>query len=163
MKQSTDNLGFSGLFRIIKSKDGVPIETIEISNLVVSSTGGHGRNIVMRHLTGDTSIPLAVTHIEIGTGTTAPSASDTDLETASYRAAIAADVTLANNVAIFQAFFPAATVANGTYTEFGAFVNSVVTTLGDGNLWNRSVQSPGVTKDTGEDLTVEIQITATSS
>lgn len=146
-------LGLKGSFVITKLKEGtseVIWRSKRIKNKVVSAAGGYGRNIIMRQLSADTTYPIAITNGKIGTGTTAPADSDTDLQTPVLSTINVASFELTNNVLIINFFIASASLANGTYTEFGLFMGS--------RLLARSLITPVFVKGTNEDVSIEYSL-----
>lgn len=80
----------------------------------------------------DTGIPVQITHMEIGQGTTAPSASNTTIEIPfAPQARVANSVaggTVVSNTVTYTATFPAGT-GTGTVTEAALFNNSTAGTM----------------------------------
>jgi hypothetical protein len=80
----------------------------------------------------DTGIPVQMTHMELGQGTTAPTASDTTIQTPftpQGRVALSvAGGTVSSNTVTYTATFPAGT-ATGAVTEAAIFNNSTVGTM----------------------------------
>lgn len=150
--QETPNV-IHGRYRFITtdSKTGKVKRVSEwIDNLVVNGTGT-GINLIARALANDATYPLPITKAKIGTGTNTPANSDTDLQTSVYTIPSVASTSVTGGVAIISFFIPTASLANGTYTEFGIFsVNQ---------LFARSIISPSYVKGTNEDTTVEYTIT----
>lgn len=95
---------------------------------------------------------------EIGTGTTTPTLSDTALETPTLRAQLSYATDQGFNEAQLQFFFADGQLANGTYTEFGTFV-STSSTIGDGQLFNHVLFTTPYSKSSGNDSTVECDVT----
>jgi hypothetical protein len=90
----------------------------EVKNLVVTV----GKNFIASSMTKTTTnSPAAMTHMEVGTGTTAAAVGDTTLQTAvaSSRVALTSATVTTNNVA-YVATFPAGT-GTGALTEAGIF------------------------------------------
>jgi len=124
-------------------------------NLIVSSSG-YGKNIIARRLASDNTYTGNITHGEIGTGTNAPALTDTGLQTGTVRVAFQT-TTISNNIATIRFFLSDATLPNGTYTEFGTFIDGTAT-LGTGQLFNRALFSgAGYAKATGEDTTIDVE------
>lgn len=118
-------------------------------NLVVNGTAT-GVNLIARLLGNDSTYPLPITKCKIGTGTTAPTNSDTDIEAGGVTKSTVADQVVSGNVVTLSFFYTSAELPNGTYTEFAIFcVNQ---------LFARSIISPSYTKGTNEDTTVEYEI-----
>jgi|APGre2960657404_1045060.scaffolds.fasta_scaffold150386_1 hypothetical protein len=90
----------------------------EVKNLVVTV----GKNFIASSMAKTTTnSPAAMTHMEVGTGTTAAAVGDTALETAvaSSRVTLTSTTVTTNNVA-YVASFPAGT-GTGALTEAGIF------------------------------------------
>lgn len=128
-----------------------------IENLIVSGAGGYGRNIIARRLAGDNTYSGNVKYGEIGTGTASPANSDTALATPTARTSIVTG-SVSNNIASLQFFFSDAALANGTYHEFGSFIDGT-STIGTGRMWNHVLFGTAYVKSTGEDTTIEVDIT----
>ncbi len=129
-------------------------------NLIVSSSD-HGRNLIAQRLAGTNTFTLNITHGEIGTGTTAPTNADTDLETPIKRNAKTLS-SVSNNIVSIRFFFTDAELPNDTYTEFGSFIDGTIT-IGTGQMWNRALFTSPYVKATGEDTTVEEDFTINSA
>jgi hypothetical protein len=90
----------------------------EVKNLVVTV----GKNFIASSMAKTTTnSPAAMTHMEVGTGTTAAAVGDTALQTAvaSSRVTLTSTTVTTNNVA-YVATFPAGT-GTGALTEAGLF------------------------------------------
>jgi hypothetical protein len=90
----------------------------EVKNLVVTV----GKNFIASSMAKTTTnSPAAMTHMEVGTGTTAAAVGDTALQTAvaSSRVTLTSTTVTTNNVA-YVASFPAGT-GTGALTEAGIF------------------------------------------
>lgn len=142
-----------GRYRIITtdSKTGQVIKTTDwIDNLVVNGSNT-GVNLIAQRIAGLVAYDLAITKAKIGTGTTPPSNSDTDLETPTFTKNAIASTAVAGNVVTLSIFITDAELANGTYTEFGIFATN--------QLFARSIISPSYVKTTNQDSTFEYEIT----
>lgn len=98
----------------------------EVKNLVVTV----GKNFIASSMTKTTTnSPAAMTHMEVGTGTTAAAVGDTTLQTAvaSSRVTLTSSTVTTNNVA-YVATFPAGT-GTGALTEAGIFNASSAGTM----------------------------------
>ena len=125
-----DNINMQGelVIRTYNSKTGKLLRKSKaMKNLIVSSNT-YGKNIIARQLIGDTTYPLEIDSAKIGTGTTTPALSDTDLQTAVLSGILVADASVANNIATIDFFMTDSELTNGTYTEFGMFMNSRILT-----------------------------------
>src|SRR4051812_5814059 len=81
-----------------------------------------GRNVLARLLAGDTTYSGQINYGALGSASTAVANSDTQLGTEVYRKLYSSHTTDGNNV-VYVDFFYAATDTNGTYNEFGNFVD----------------------------------------
>ena len=159
MKKHQENLGITGKVRITTYKAGtkeVLRQTEWYRNLVVSSDG-YGRNLICQRLAGTNTYSLNVTHGDIGTGTTPATNADTALGTAVARGAITSAAVVNNGVTL-QFFFADGALANGTYHEFGSFIDGTGT-IGTGRMFNHVLFGTAYNKGSGEDTTIEVDIT----
>lgn len=148
--------GASGRYRFITkdSNTGEILRTTDwIKNKIVSSSN-HGLNIFCQHLAGNTTYPLEISQAKIGTGSTAPTLADTDLETPTLDGIPVANNAITNNVILLEFYIVDSELANGTYSEFGLFCQD--------QLFARSIISPAYTKASNEDTNVEYELTFTS-
>ncbi len=98
------------------------------------------------------NVPTATT-----AGAITPANSDTQLQTASVRSAVSSQA-VNSNVSDLQFFYPDAQLPNGTYSEFGTFVDGAAG-LNTGQLFNRALFGTQYVKNSGEDTTVEVSFT----
>jgi hypothetical protein len=137
---------------------------VEQKNLVVASLN-YGFDILVQFLisayTGSFAFPVGIAWGEIGTGGTAPTAADTALTTPTNRTSITYAADLGFNEAQLQFFFPDATLANGTYTEFGTFIGGT-SSIGSGNMFNHALFGSPYSKSAGSDTTVEVDFSFSS-
>lgn len=149
-----NNTSISGRYKIVKTINGQIInETDWIKNLIVSSNT-HGLNLIARALTGNTTHPLEITQLKIGTGTDTPDTSDTDLQTPSVSGIIRSNQSFSNNIAQLEFFISSDDLPDGTYTELGIFATN--------QLFARSIITPNYTKAPNEDTSIVYQLTFTS-
>lgn len=122
-----DTLKVTGAVSIkLLDKGGNVLETREIPNLVVTA----GKAFIAASMLKTTSnSPVAMTHMAVGTNSTAPAAGDTTLgaEVAGSRVALAS-ASSASNVVTYSATFPAAT-GTGALVEAGIFNASSAGTM----------------------------------
>jgi hypothetical protein len=114
-----------------------------------------GKNYILKRLGADQFVPgMRFSHCALGTGTTAPTINDTQLQTEIYRnnMASASDNI---NVGYWSAFYTA-TETTGAYKEFGIFINGT-STANSGTLFSRV--SINITKSNVESLTIDYQLT----
>lgn len=129
------------------------------SNLIMQGTNT-GKALLVNRLIGDTTYTAIVNYGAIGTGSTTPAVSDTQLTTESARTTLAFGQNVSNNQAVLQFFFTDATLANTTYREFGTFVDGTAS-ANTGKILNHALFSVAYTKSAGTDVTVEVDITFT--
>ena len=115
-----------------------------------------GRAAIASHLTNVAPTPttLRANFTALGTGVTAPANGDTQLQTETFRKAIASE-TNSNNIAYMTAFYTAAEVS-GTFFEAGIFIAGTVT-VNTGTLFSRVAIN--ITKSLTETLTIDYTIT----
>jgi hypothetical protein len=135
---------------------GKILETQSFKNRIMLGTNT-GKNLIMDRLAGDNSYSLNILYGEIGTGSTTPADGDVALATPSVREPKTTAV-VASNVATFQFFFPNVDLPNGTYNEFGSFVDGSAT-IGTGQIFNRALFASPYAKASNEDTTVQLAIT----
>lgn len=159
MNTHKENLGIVGKVRITTYKAGtkeVLRQTEWYRNLVVSSAG-YGRNLICQRLAGTNTYSLNVTHGEMGTSSTSATNADTALGAAVARGALTS-ASVVNNAVVLQFFFADGALSNGTYREFGSFIDGTGT-LGTGRMLNHVLFGTPYNKASGEDTTIEVDIT----
>jgi hypothetical protein len=154
-----EKVGITGKVRIITSSsyDGEILRATEFSPNIVVVNPDLGKNLIAQRLAGINTYSLNLSYGEIGSGSTVPTAGDTSLQTPVARAPLA----LGNHnltTTTVQYFFPNANLANGTYKEFGTFVDGS-NVLGSGQLFNHVLFTTPYTKGAGEDTTVQVIFT----
>jgi len=159
MNTFNENIKPQGKIRIITTKVGTK-KVLRVSdwssNLVM--LGVHtGRTLILERLASINTYTLNLTHADMGTGTNSPATSDTALQTPVARAAVAIG-SVSGAVATLQFFFSDAVLTNGTYNEFASFVDGTAS-VSTGKIFNRAIFGVPYTKGTGEDTTIELQIT----
>ena len=109
-----DTIKMTGDLKIVLTDENGQIKhEQEIKNLVVTA----GKNFIASRMKDTTD--GAMSHMAIGTGTTAAAAGDTTLETEAGRVSLTSTTVTNNNVA-YVATFPAGT-GTGAVTEAGIF------------------------------------------
>lgn len=88
-----------------------------IRNLVATE----GREVFARRLSGDTTYSGEITYGALGTSTTPPDTTDTQLGTETYRNQTAS-ATYSSNIAYVTHYY-SQSECNGTYKEFGNFID----------------------------------------
>ena len=117
----------------------------------VTTASGYGLNIIARRLVGDLTYDILITQAKIGTGTTAPTTSDTDLETPVTSGILVANQGATGGVATLEFFIADSQLPDGEYEEFGIFAGN--------RLFARSLISPSYSKASNEDTACEYVIT----
>lgn len=102
-------------------EDGVLKQVADVPNLVVTS----GKGFIASRMTGTSA--TAMSHMAVGTGSTAPAAGDTALATEAARVALTSGTT-SGAVATYVASFPAGT-GTGALQEAGILNASSAGTL----------------------------------
>lgn len=116
------------------------------SNLIMSGSD-YGIGLLTRALANVSPLPLAITQLQIGQGTTPPTDADTGLEDMTVDEILIANFSRSTDEVQFEFFIPSAMLPNGTYSEIGIFT-------GD-NIFARSIVSPAFTKSSNEDTSIE--------
>jgi hypothetical protein len=133
-------------------EQGVLLESWEKHNIIVTN----GRNVLARRLANDVTYSGAINYGALGTvASPVPANADTQLGTEVYRK-VCSSQTAAGNVAYVD-FFYAATDTNGTYTEFGNFIDGTGT-ANTGRLFSR-IATGGWVKSSIQSLFVSCQYT----
>ena len=116
-----------------------------------------GRQLIANNLaSASPTNTMKITHAALGSSTTAPANTDTQLTTETYRNAIASTSNSAN-IAYATAFY-SQTETSGTYKEAGIFCNATGTANSGILLSHVSID---VTKSTSQKLTVDWTLTIT--
>lgn len=150
-------LKLHGYVKIETYKEGKKIrETEEQHNLIMLGTNT-GISLILQRLIGTNTYTGNITHADIGTGNTSPTTADTQLQTATTRAVRGAQ-SITGGQADFSFFFPDALLSNGTYKEFGTFVDGTIS-VNTGQLFNRLVFGTPYVKASGEDTTIKVRFT----
>ena len=129
----------------IKNDKGVVVETREVKNLVVDD----GLEFIASRMKDTTS--TAMSHMAIGTGSTAAAAADTALGTEAARQGLTSTTVTANAVAYVASF--AAGTGTGAITEAG-----ILNASSGGSLLCRTVFSV-VNKGASDSMTITWTVT----
>ncbi len=129
----------------IKNDKGVVVETREVKNLVVDD----GLEYIASRMKDTTA--TAMSHMAIGTGTTAAAAGDTALGSQAHRNALTSTTVTANAVAYVASF--AAGEGTGAITEAG-----ILNAASGGSLLCRTVFSV-VNKGASDSMTITWTVT----
>jgi len=134
---------------------------VECPNLIMDSPSC-GLDLVIQRLVGINTYSLNLLWIEIGTGATTPTVNDTGLTTPSLRMPVNFQEDYGTTDAIVQAYATDAQLANATYQEVGSFIDGT-SSIGTGQIFNHALLSPTYTKVSGQDTTIQIDITVSNS
>lgn len=147
----TDNLKLKGRVALeLRGKDGQVKEIREIDNLVVDA----GLDFIASRMAGTSSDVMS--HMALGSGTTAAAAGDTDLESILGSRELLDSVTVTDNTVVYVASFEAGD-ATGAVTEAGIFNAATA-----GDMLCRTVFSV-VNKAADDTLSVTWTITISAS
>lgn len=144
-----DNLKLKGRLNVVvTSPDGEIKEEQEIDNLVVTT----GKNFVASRMAGTSAAVMS--HMAIGTGSTAAAAGDTGLGSEAARVALTS-TTVNNNDVVYAATFSPGTPSSATaVTEAGLFNAS-----SSGTMLCRTVFNV-VNKQSADSLTISWTVSA---
>lgn len=113
-----------------------------------------GRTMLAARVAGTTTYTGVVNKVALGSGSTTPANSDTQLTTETYRNTILS-ATYASNIAYLTGFFTAAETS-GTYAEVGLFVDGTAS-ADTGQLFSHALAS--ITKSAIQTLTIDWVVT----
>ena len=148
MSAILDNLKATGQLQVVLTgPDGVVKEDHLLKNLVVDT----GLNFIVSRM--ENAVASVMSHMSVGTGTTAAAAGDTTLETeiAGARVALTSTTVAANQITYVASFN--AGVGTGAITEAG-----VLNAVSGGTLLCRTV-FPVVNKQVGDSMTITWAVT----
>lgn len=151
-----DKTGVQGRVRYHLIENGEIVESSDWSENTVTDEDGRGKNLHARLLTGDENILPKITAAKIGTGNTAPTDSDSDLESPTFTTTFIADSgVVGTNTASFSFFITDSEIPDDTYPEFGIFTPP----SNDRRLYARALFDEPVDKSSGQSVRVEYDIT----
>ena len=139
------------IYQYLREK-GALLDMSEMHNIVVTA----GRNVLARRVAGNTTYTGAINYGALGTqASPSPTNGSTQLGTEVYRKLVSSQ-TFSSNVAYID-FFYAATDTNGTYTEFGNFIDGA-SGANTGQLFSY-IATGGWVKSSAQSLFVSCQYT----
>lgn len=143
-----------GQYRVNKVRKGKTITGEWQDNLIMIDNNA-GWNLVFRQLAG-TITNLLIDELKIGTGTTAPTETDTDIETEAVAGIPVATVDATTNPdeVVWVFFIPDRDLPEDEYTEIALF--------SAGRIFSRILLSPTYEKESGDDTMIEYKITASN-
>jgi hypothetical protein len=143
-----ENLKPTGLVKVVHTNAaGDLVQEFEVPNLVTTAGKGH----IAAKIAATTNSPVSMTHMAIGTGTTAAAVGDTTLGTEGGRVSLT-NAVVSTNTITYTATFPAAT-GTGAVTEAGILNGS-----SGGTLLCRTV-FPVVNKAAGDSIAITWVVT----
>ncbi len=145
--------------RVYKAGTKELLKTIVHKNLIMQGTNT-GKDLIVQRLLSTNTYSLNINYGAIGTGTNTPAVSDTQLQTETDRVLVAFSQNIGNNQAQLQFFFTDSILANGTYNEFGMFIDATATP-NSGQIFNRALFTIPYVKTAGTDTTVQCDVTLT--
>jgi len=131
---------------VVRDKDGKVKDTRKVNNLVVTT----GLNFITSRMTDNT--PIVMSHMGIGTGSTAPAAGNTSLVSQAGSRETFDTITVTDNAIAYTAIFEAGD-QTGNITEAGIFNAS-----GSATMLCRSTFG-AVTKNSDDTMTIVWTIT----
>lgn len=140
------------------AKTGRITKQIKAHNLAVTT----GLNSIASRLSGTdnpANVKGTITYCAVGTGTTAPAAGDTTLETELYRKQVSVR-SVTGNTAKFRTFYNTSE-ANGALKEAGLFGDDATATADTGTLFCRLAINK--TKTGTETLTLDWEVTVAAA
>ena len=149
-----------GVFTITKTdaKTGEIISQFKKKNRIMLGTNT-GKTLILQRLASINTYSLNINYLDIGTGSTTPADGDTILTTPTVRVPLA-NASVSANIASLFFYLSDATLANGTYYEVGTFVDGTAT-ISTGKIFNHALFTSAYVKATGEDTTIQLDITLT--
>jgi hypothetical protein len=149
-----NNILIKGKFKIKTYNKGILIrETDWIENLVMAGAN-NGLGVITKRMIGDFANDIEITTAEIGSGTTAPALSDTNLETPVVTGILRANQSSTPSVVTLEFFIASDGLSNGNYAEFGLRAGT--------QLFTRALIDPIYTKSANEDTSIEYSISLTN-
>ena len=138
-----------GMVTVTKTNElGQITQQFEVPNLVVTTGKVY---IAGKMIATDSNVPVAMSHMGIGTGTSSPTVDDIALGTQTGRVLLSGSVQGTNDIT-YTATFPAGT-GTGAITEAGIFNASV-----NGSMLCRTV-FPVVNKQAGDTIAITWKVT----
>jgi len=157
-----DHPALNSIREALRTGNTAALHILEAEGIIQRHHAAHnlvatvGRNVLVRLLAGDTTYSGQINYGALGTSSTAVSNSDTQLGAEVYRKLYASHTTDGNNVAYID-FFYAATDTNGTYNEFGNFIDGTAS-ANTGRLFSH-ILTGGWTKTNVQSMFVSCQYT----
>lgn len=112
-----------------------------------------GRSVLAQRLAVTTTFTGVINYGALGTGSTTPTNADTQLQTEVFRITVASS-SFTTNTAFLDFFYTKAST-NGTYNEFGTFIDGSGT-ANSGQMFTHALTG-GWTKSSSESMTVSTQ------
>lgn len=154
----TNGLKMKGTITIRSYRAGTKelLQKIVQRNLIMQGSST-GMDLIIQKLISNNTYSCNINYGAIGTGSTTPAVTDTQLTTETARTTVALAQESGYNTATIQFFFPDTNLTNTTYREFGTFIDGTAS-ANSGQIFNHALFSVPYTKVGGTDTTVEVDI-----
>lgn len=144
--------GFAEVYQnLIEQLKQFQVREYATNNIIVT----RGRSVLAARLANDTAFSGVINYGALGSSSTAPTNADTQLTAEVFRKTVAS-ASDTNNVAFIDFFYSKADT-NGTYQEFGTFIDGTGT-ANSGQLFTHALTG-GWVKTSSESMTVSCQYT----
>ena len=140
-----EKLALVGKLTIKEVSDGRVMQEIVDHNKVVNG----GLNIIIKGLVSSSN-STDITHVGIGTGTTAVQATDTQLQNQTFKSPISSSSEKNSTTGSFSFIISDSSLTNQTYTEVGLFVGNT--------LFSRLILTTSYTKSAGSDTLITYEV-----
>jgi len=138
---------------LVKQLDRFVTRQYVVDNLVTT----RGRSVLAARLANDTTYTGILNYGALGSSATAPANGDTQLTAEVFRK-VTASASFTDNIAFID-FFYSKTDTNGTYEEFGTFIDGTGS-ANSGRIFTHALTG-GWVKSSSESMTVACQYTIT--
>lgn len=149
MKLAGTHFRISGRFRFTTYRAGSDLliaQTAWMPNLVVNA----GLQEVLEDLIEQRATGIPITTFKLGTGVTAPAATDTDLETPTVTTDFIANRSRTDQAILFEFFLPDGEVPEDDYTECGMFIGTT--------MFSHATISPTYEKAANQDTKIDYEV-----
>lgn len=150
MHNLIEKVGLHGkMLFVLRDKDsGQEKQCYEINNVICD----RGKAVIAARLNSESTYSGMINYLAVGTGTSTPLSTDTQLQTELARTTVSTS-SRSNNIATINFFFGSSS-ANGTLTEAGGFIDGTAL-ANSGQIFDR-VSLPSIVKTSADTLTVTL-------
>ncbi len=141
------------LFLVREMRDLFFVREYKVTNLITTE----GRAVLAARLANDTTYTGIINYGALGSSATAPTNADTQMTAEVFRKVVASASDTTNQA--FIDFFYSKADTNGTYEEFGTFIDGTAT-INTGQMFTHALTG-GWVKSASESLTVSVTYTIT--